>query len=160
MDWTRGLVYQYGPISGLSSGPMQNCTTTISHPFHPESVIGSLAGQTLTRGGESGQIPIRLFYLAAGYLKKVGVNIIGMCSEKMTRLQVNSNKGNHAPHSLLSNCNTPSNVHEFDRTLNRIAGYFRGVLIFVIFVTSPGVTKFCTHEVFHLRYKLLVLLLR
>ena len=37
----------------------------------------------------------------------------------------------------------------------RIAGYFRGVLIFVIFVTSPGVTKFCTHEVFHL----LVLLL-
>ena len=42
----------------------------------------------------------------------------------------------------------------------RIAGYFRGVLIFVIFVTSPGVTKFCTHEVFHLRNKLLVLLLR
>ena len=41
----------------------------------------------------------------------------------------------------------------------RIAGYFRGVLIFVIFVTSPGVTKFCTHEVFHLCYKLLVLLL-
>ena len=28
----------------------------------------------------------------------------------------------------------------------RIAGYLRGVLIFVIFVTSPGVTKFCTHE--------------
>ena len=41
-----------------------------------------------------------------------------------------------------------------------IAGYFRGVLIFIIFVTSPGVTKFYTHEVFHLRYKLLVLLLR
>ena len=41
----------------------------------------------------------------------------------------------------------------------RIAGYFRGVLIFVNFVTSPGVTKFCTHEVFQLRYKLLVLLL-
>ena len=38
--------------------------------------------------------------------------------------------------------------------------YFCGVLIFVIFVTSPGVTKLCTHEVFHLRYKLLVLLLR
>ena len=32
----------------------------------------------------------------------------------------------------------------------RIAGIrnFRGVLIFVIFVTSPGITKFCTHEVF------------
>ena len=44
--------------------------------------------------------------------------------------------------------------------LYRIASYFRGVLIFVIFVTRPGVTKFCTHEVFHLRYKLLVLLLR
>ena len=41
----------------------------------------------------------------------------------------------------------------------RIADYFRGVLIFVIFVTSPGVTKSCTHEVFHLCYKLLVLLL-
>ena len=41
----------------------------------------------------------------------------------------------------------------------RIEGYFCGVLIFIIFVTSPGVTKFCTHEVFHLRYKLLVLLL-
>ena len=37
----------------------------------------------------------------------------------------------------------------------RIAGY-RGVLTCVIFVTNPGVTKFCIHgEVFHLRYKLL-----
>ena len=42
---------------------------------------------------------------------------------------------------------------------HRIAGYFRGVLIFAIFVTSPSITKFCTHKVFHLRYKLLVLLL-
>ena len=46
------------------------------------------------------------------------------------------------------------------RCVYRIAGYFCGVLIFVIFVTSPRVTKFCIHEVFHLRYKLLVLLLR
>ena len=30
----------------------------------------------------------------------------------------------------------------------RIAGNFRGVLIFVIFVVHPGVTKFCTHEKF------------
>ena len=27
-----------------------------------------------------------------------------------------------------------------------IAGYFRGVLIFIIFVVHPGVTKFSTHE--------------
>ena len=32
--------------------------------------------------------------------------------------------------------------------LYRIAGYFRGVLIFVIFVANPGVTKFSTHEIF------------
>ena len=32
----------------------------------------------------------------------------------------------------------------------RIAGNFRGVLIFVIFVVNPGVTKFSTHEIFHL----------
>ena len=31
------------------------------------------------------------------------------------------------------------------------AGYFRGVLIFVIFVIIPGVTKFSTHETFHPR---------
>ena len=31
----------------------------------------------------------------------------------------------------------------------RIAGYFRGVLIFVIFVVNPGDTKFSTHEIFH-----------
>ena len=30
-----------------------------------------------------------------------------------------------------------------------IAGYFRGVQIFVIFVVHPDVTKFCTHEIFH-----------
>ena len=30
----------------------------------------------------------------------------------------------------------------------RIAGYFRGVLIFVIFVANPGVTKFSTHKIF------------
>ena len=33
----------------------------------------------------------------------------------------------------------------------RIAGNFRGVLIFVIFVTMPRVTKFSTHEFFHPR---------
>ena len=33
----------------------------------------------------------------------------------------------------------------------RIAGNFRGVLIFVIFVTIPRVTKFSTHEFFHPR---------
>ena len=33
----------------------------------------------------------------------------------------------------------------------RIAGYFRGVLIFIIFVVNPGVTKFSTHEIFHPR---------
>ena len=33
----------------------------------------------------------------------------------------------------------------------RIAGNFRGVLIFVIFVTIPRVTKFSTHEIFHPR---------
>ena len=31
----------------------------------------------------------------------------------------------------------------------RIAGNFRGVLIFVIFVTTPRVTKFSTHEIFN-----------
>ena len=30
----------------------------------------------------------------------------------------------------------------------RIADYFRRVLIFVIFVANPGVTKFSTHEIF------------
>ncbi len=30
-----------------------------------------------------------------------------------------------------------------------IAGYFRGVLIFVIFVVNLRVTKFSTHEYFH-----------
>ena len=39
----------------------------------------------------------------------------------------------------------------------RIVGYFRGVLIFVIFVTIPGVTKFCTHEAFCLRRAVSVL---
>ena len=33
----------------------------------------------------------------------------------------------------------------------RIVGNFRGVLIFVIFVTIPRVTKFSTHEIFHPR---------
>ena len=28
-------------------------------------------------------------------------------------------------------------------------GYFHGVLIFVIFVVNPGVTKFSTHEIFY-----------
>ena len=36
-------------------------------------------------------------------------------------------------------------------TSYRIAGNFRGVLIFVIFVTIPRVTKFSTHEIFHPR---------
>ena len=31
----------------------------------------------------------------------------------------------------------------------RIAGYFRGVPIFVIFVTHRQVTKFSTHEIFN-----------
>ena len=30
----------------------------------------------------------------------------------------------------------------------RIADYFHGVLIFVIFVANPGVTKFSTHKIF------------
>ena len=30
-----------------------------------------------------------------------------------------------------------------------MAGYFRGVLIFVIFVVNSGVTKFSTHEIFY-----------
>ena len=33
-------------------------------------------------------------------------------------------------------------------SLYRIAGNFRGVLIFVNFVVHPGVTKFSTHENF------------
>ena len=37
------------------------------------------------------------------------------------------------------------------KTNYRIAGNFRGVLIFVIFVTIPRVTKFSTHEFFHPR---------
>ena len=37
------------------------------------------------------------------------------------------------------------------RLVYRIAGNFRGVLIFVIFVTIPRVTKFSTHEFFHPR---------
>ena len=36
-------------------------------------------------------------------------------------------------------------------SIYRIAGNFRGVLIFVIFVTIPRVTKFSTHEIFHPR---------
>ena len=36
-------------------------------------------------------------------------------------------------------------------TIYRIAGNFREVLIFVIFVTIPRVTKFSTHEIFHPR---------
>ena len=36
-------------------------------------------------------------------------------------------------------------------SIYRIAGNFRGVLIFVIFVTIPRVTKFSTHEFFHPR---------
>ena len=35
------------------------------------------------------------------------------------------------------------------RVWYRIAGYFRGVLIFVIFVVDPGVTKISTDEIFH-----------
>ena len=42
----------------------------------------------------------------------------------------------------------------------RIAGNFRGVLIFVIFVTIPRVTKFSTHEIFHLRIFSTVYLLK
>ena len=38
-----------------------------------------------------------------------------------------------------------------NKTAYRIAGNFRGVLIFVIFVTIPRVTKFSTHEIFHPR---------
>ena len=32
---------------------------------------------------------------------------------------------------------------------DRIVGYFCGVLILVIFVVNPHVTKFFTHEIFH-----------
>ena len=39
----------------------------------------------------------------------------------------------------------------FRGCIYRIAGNFRGVLIFVIFVTIPRVTKFSTHEFFHPR---------
>ena len=44
----------------------------------------SLAGQMLTRGGEPGQIHIRLCYciLSNRVSNEVGVSIIGMCSEK------------------------------------------------------------------------------
>ena len=31
----------------------------------------------------------------------------------------------------------------------RIVGYFRGMLIFVIFVVNPGVTKFSNYEIFY-----------
>ena len=36
-----------------------------------------------------------------------------------------------------------------DTVTYRIAGYFRGVLIFGIFMVHPGVTNFSTHEIFH-----------
>ena len=44
----------------------------------------SLAGQTLTWGGEPGQIPVRLCYciLSNRVSNEVGVSIIGTCSEK------------------------------------------------------------------------------
>ena len=52
-------------------------------------------------------------------------------------------------------CLTPASCyrkHEREkRRAYRIAGNFRGVLIFVIFVTIPRVTKFSTHEFFHPR---------
>ena len=38
------------------------------------------------------------------------------------------------------------------RPTYRMAGNFCGVLIFVIFVVNPGVTKFSTHEIFHLHF--------
>ena len=34
----------------------------------------------------------------------------------------------------------------------RTAGYFRGVLVFIIFVVHPGVMKFSTHEIFHTKF--------
>ena len=41
-------------------------------------------------------------------------------------------------------------VAHYDITVEQIPGsYFRGVLIFAIFVVHPGVTKFSTHEIFH-----------
>ena len=42
-------------------------------------------------------------------------------------------------------------THTYNFDIYRIAGNFRGVLIFVIFVTIPRVTKFSTHEFFHPR---------
>ena len=78
----------------------------------------------------------------------------------MIALELNSVTRIHNEISF-SDGEMPATHHnpEFCFSLYRIAGYFRGVLIFVVFVTNPGVTKFCTHEVFHLRYRLLVLLL-
>ena len=42
-------------------------------------------------------------------------------------------------------------VYSLFHSIYRIAGNFRGVLIFVIFVTILRVTKFSTHEIFHPR---------
>ena len=47
-------------------------------------------------------------------------------------------------------CACAPRVNEW-QSYYRIAGNFRGVLIFVIFVTIPRVTKFSTHEIFHPR---------
>ena len=49
--------------------------------------------------------------------------------------------------------NTQSPSYRTSNPIYRIAGNFRGVLIFVIFVTIPRDTKFSTHEIFpHLSF--------
>ena len=60
--------------------------------------------------------------------------------------------------SFVNGCTTSDIIHsplawkERERASSyRIAGNFRGVLIFVIFVTIPRVMKFSTHEIFHPR---------
>ena len=56
------------------------------------------------------------------------------------------------PSLMLSLTNISAYLHMVNRFfIYRIAGNFRGVLIFVIFVTIPPVTKFSTHEIFHPR---------
>ena len=70
----------------------------------------------------------------------------------------------HSPHGSMpspsfidgnSDCQSQSITKDVncDRIMSKsifyhIAGYFHGVLIFVIFVVQPDVTKFSTHEIF------------
>ena len=54
---------------------------------------------------------------------------------------------NRKAHTLLDKVNNPANKPA-NRFWYRIAGNFRGVLIFVIFVTNLTGTKFCTPRKF------------